>query len=271
MPGPPPMKTFLKIMLGLAVLAAGFVALIFWMTAGLPRAADQFFKHIAANDYDAALAMTTPDFRASTDRAALEAFARANGLDGYKSASWSSRSTDNNVGLLKGSVIVADGAIPISVNLVKHEGEWKIQNVHKADAGVSTDSSSAPITAVASVPTPDAGEQQQLVADTLSAFADSINADDFGILHEIGASRFKEQVSVEKLRESFSGFVEQKVDLSVLESMTPMLDASSGVGPDGTLRLLGNYETSPSRTTFDLRYEREDAQWRLININVEVR
>jgi hypothetical protein len=116
------MKTFLKVMLGLAFLGASFVALIFWMTAGLPRAADQFFTLIAANDYDAALAMTTPDFRASTDRAALEAFARSNGLDGYKSASWSSRSTDNNAGQLEGNLVVADGVIPVSVNLVKHEG-----------------------------------------------------------------------------------------------------------------------------------------------------
>ncbi len=265
------MKTFLKIMLGLAVLVAGFVGLIFWMTAGLQRAADQFFKHIAANDYDAALAMTTPDFRANTDRAALEAFARSNGLDGYKSASWTSRSTDNNAGLLKGTLIVADGAVPVSVNLVKHEGEWKIQNVHKADAGVSTDSDTAPATKVSTAPAPDADEQQQLVAATFRAFAESINADDFGTLHGIGSSRFKEQVGVDKLRESFSGFVEQKVDLSILESMTPMLDASSGVGADGTLRLLGNYDTSPSRTAFDLLYEREDEQWRLININVQVR
>jgi hypothetical protein len=265
------MKTFLKVMLGLAVLGVGFIALIFWVTASLPRAADQFFKHIAANDYDAAMAMTTPDFRASTDRAALEAFVRSNGLDGYKSASWTSRSMDNNAGMLEGSLIVTDGAIPIAVNLVKHEGEWKIQNVRKADAGVSTDSGPAPASPVSTVPAPDAGEQQQLVADTLSAFAESINTGDFGPLHEIGSSRFKDQVGVEKLRESFSGFVEQKVDLSILESMTPMLDASSGVGPDGTLRLIGNYETSPSRTAFDLLYEREDAQWRLININVEVR
>lgn len=269
------MKTLLKVLLGLAVFGAIVVALVFWMTSGLPRAADQFFTHIAANEYDAALAMTTPDFRASTDKAALEAFARSNGLDGYKSASWSSRSMDNSVGQLEGTLTVAGGSIPIKVTLVKDDGEWHIQNVRKADAGMDVDSGTAPSAPATEVDTtapaaPSAEEQQQLVADTLGAFAESVNADDFSVLHNVGSTRFREQVSVEKLHETFVGFVEQKIDLSVLATKTPSIDASSGIQPDGNLHLTGSYDTEPSRVYFDLLYELEDEQWWLININVKV-
>lgn len=113
------MKTFMKILLGLAVAGAGVLGLVFWMTADLPKAADGFFTRIAAKDYDGALALTTPDFRASTDRAGLEAFARSNGLEGYKSASWSSRSINNNTGTLEGTLTVAGGVVPVTVTLVK--------------------------------------------------------------------------------------------------------------------------------------------------------
>jgi hypothetical protein len=270
------MKTLLKVLLGLAVFGAIVVALVFWMTSGLPRAADKFFTHIAANEYDAALAMTTPDFRASTDKAALEAFARSNGLDGYKSASWSSRSMDNSVGELEGTLTVAGGSIPIKVTLVKDDGEWHIQNVRKADAGMDVDSGSAPSAPATEVDTtapaaaPSAEEQQQLVAGTLSAFAESVNADDFSMLHGTGSTRFREQVSVDKLHETFAGFVEQKIDLSVLDTLTPGIDASSGIQPDGNLHLTGSYDTKPSGVHFDLLYELEDGQWSLININVKV-
>lgn len=271
------MKTLLKVLLGLAVIGAAILALVFWMTAGLPRAADQFFTHIAANDYAAALAMTTPDFRASTDKAALEEFARGNGLDGYKSASWSSRSMNNNVGELEGSLTVRDGVIPVKLTLVKSQGEWRVQNVRKADAGMHTDSgatSNAPTTRVdttAPTPTgPDAEEQQLLVSSTLDAFSESINANDFSVLHNIGSTRFREEVSVDKLREAFAGFVDQKIDLSILGTLAPTIDASSGVQSDGNLQLTGSYDTQPSGVRFDLLYEWEDEQWWLININVKV-
>jgi hypothetical protein len=267
------MKTLLKVLLGLAVFGAVVIALVFWMTAGLPRAADQFFTHIAAKDYDAAMAMTTADFRASTDKAALQSFAQSNGLEGYRSASWSSRSVNNNVGVLEGSLTVADGVIPIAVNLVKNDGEWQVQNVRKSEAGVaavSNVSTTAPAPESATADAPDAATQQQMVADTLSAFAKSVNGDDFSVLHDTGSTRFREQVSAEKLRESFAAFVEQKIDLSVLEAMTPNIDAVSGIQPDGTLHLTGGYDTKPSRAYFDLLYELEEGQWGLTNINVKV-
>lgn len=112
-----------------------------------------------------------------------------------------------------------------------------MQGVTKADAGVATPSQPAkPAPAVPEAATPevaaptaaaapDAAAQQELVADTLSVFAESVNGNDFTPLHEIAHSAFQNQVSVDKLHEVFGAFVEQQIDLSGLASMTPTLDA----------------------------------------------
>lgn len=136
------MKTILKILAGFVVLIAAIFGFVFWATAGLPDTANSFFTRIAADDYAGAIALTTPDFRASTDRAALERFARENGFDKYQSADWSSRSFNNNLGSLEGSLRTNDGGvIPVTLQLVKADDGWRIQNVLKAQAGAVNASS----------------------------------------------------------------------------------------------------------------------------------
>lgn len=271
------MKTLLKVLLGLALGGAAIVAVVFWATAGLPEAADSFFKKVAAKDYPGALALTTADFKASTSADALAAFASSNGLDGYASASWSSRSIDGSTGALEGSLKLADGGVvPVSVTLVKSDGQWLIQNVEKSATGLSTSSTDtraeaapkADDPATPALPTTD--EQLALVKDTLSAFAQSVNADDFSILHATLATPFQQQVSAEQLGESFAEFVEEQVDLSLLDSLTPELAPQSGLDEDGALRLEGSFPTEPSKVGFKLRYVSEADQWRLLQINVKV-
>ena len=271
------MKTLLKVLLGLALGGAAVVAVVFWATAALPDAADAFFKKLAAKDYIGALALTTANFQASTSSAALAEFASSNGLDRYASASWSSRSIESGTGTLRGSLSLTDGGVvPISVVLVKTQGQWLIQNVEKSAAGLTT---SAPTTRPEAAtkaddppapPLPSANEQRALVRATLIAFAQSVNADDFSILHETLATPFQEQISAEQLRDSFAEFVDEQIDLTVLEPLTPELDAQSGFDEDGALLLVGSFPTEPSKVGFNLRYVSEADHWRLLQINVKV-
>lgn len=262
------MKTFLKVLFGLALAGAGMVAFVFWLTADLPKAADQFLGRIAKGDYEGALALTTPDFRVSTDRDALEQFARSNALDGYRSASWSARSIENNVGKLEGTLTLATGEIPVTMQLVKGEDGWQVQNLSKAAAGALTQSEAPPARAV--VAAPDNATQHALISGTLQALADSINGQDFGILHSHASRRFQAVADPARLAEVFHEFVEQEVDFSVLQSLQPEIERSS-VSSDAILFLGGYYDTQPSRTRFELQYEREGEDWKLIEIDVQVR
>lgn len=261
------MKTFLKVLFGLALAGAGIVAFVFWLTADLPKAADQFLGRIAKGDYEGALALTTPDFRANTDRDALAQFARSNGLEGYRSASWFSRSIDNNVGKLEGTLTLATGEIPVTMQLVKGEQGWQVQNLSKAAAGALTQSEAPP--ARAEVAAPDEAAQRELVAGTLKALADSINAQDFGILHSHVGSRFQAVADAERLAEVFHEFVEEQVDLSVVQAMQPVI-GTANVDAAQVLHLDGYYDTQPSRTHFKLQYEREGEEWKLIELDVQV-
>ena len=131
------MKTVMKIVLALALLIGGCTGVVFWATSGLPKAADAFFTAIAKQDYPAAIQLTTADFQASTSAEQLQAFAEENGLTGYREASWSSRSIENDTGALEGTLTLADGgSIPVTVQLVKGADGWRVQNVSKANAGV---------------------------------------------------------------------------------------------------------------------------------------
>ncbi len=260
------MKTLLKILAGFVLLVVAVLGFVFWLTAGLPAAADEFFTKLAADDYEGAIALTTPDFRASTDRSGLESYARANGLNQYASASWTSRSVNNNVGKLEGSLTTKDGGvIPVSLELVKGDDGWRVQNVRKSAGGaITTTATSEP-----AVNLPSSSEQTALIDATLAAFAASVNGADFSPLHTHSATRFQNEVSAERLGEVFAGFVAEQVDLTVLDGMAPVVEKAE-IDGDGVLNLRGHYPTEPSATQFDLNYEREAGEWRLIQIDVKI-
>ncbi len=134
------LKKVLMVFAGLIVLVSGCMGVVFWATAELPKAADGFFSAIAREDYAAAMELTSTDFKASTSQEDLQAFAEENGITGYTEATWTSRSIENSAGTLEGTLEMADGgSLPIAVQLVKSSGGWQIQNVRKAEAGLSTD------------------------------------------------------------------------------------------------------------------------------------
>lgn len=134
------LKKVLMVLAGLVVLVSGCVGVVFWATADLPKAADRFFSAIAREDYAAAMELTSTDFKASTSQEDLQAFAEENGLTGYTEATWTTRSIENSAGTLEGTLQMADGgSLPISVQLVKSDSGWQIQNVKKAEAGLSTE------------------------------------------------------------------------------------------------------------------------------------
>ncbi len=133
------LKKVMMVLIGFVVLIGGCVGAVFWATADLPKAADAFFSAIAREDYAAAMALTSSDFKASTTQEELQTFAEDNGLVGYREASWSSRAIENSSGSLEGTLAMADGgSLPITVQLVKSGRGWQIQNIKKSEAGLSS-------------------------------------------------------------------------------------------------------------------------------------
>jgi len=130
-------KIFL-IILGVIVMVAAIIAVVFYATSGLTRAADDFFAAARKHDIGAVYALTSAELRNATTSQELGAYIDANRFDHVRDASWSSRSIENGLGTLKGKVTLDDGGVvPLELQLVKEGGGWKVSYIKLREAGVS--------------------------------------------------------------------------------------------------------------------------------------
>ncbi len=110
-----------------ALLIGGCVALVFTLTAGLPAAADAFFSTAASGDVETAYEMTASGFQDEVEIEEMIDFLDASGLDGYDSATWSTRSFENEWGYLEGTVTTDEGElVPLFIDLLKEDDTWKV-------------------------------------------------------------------------------------------------------------------------------------------------
>ncbi len=67
---------------------------------------------------------------------------------------------------------------------------------------------------------------------------------------------------------AFQPFIDQKIDISPLSSLTPSYEIPPSVNDQGQLPMVGNYAADAKAVHFDLKYVKEDDQWKLIGIVV---
>ncbi len=256
------MKTWIKVLLGLAVVIAFAVGAAFYMTAGMTKTADAFFNAVKQQDVADARNFFAEDFKANTDEAALMTFLESNALAGFKEASWSSRSMSGNRGQLDGSITTeTGGVVPIRLTFVKENGDWKIYSIRKPEAGLQTDD--APPHA------PDIAERVTLVNQSMHNFLISVTAKDMTHFHSSVSSLWKKQTTPEALNDAFRTIIDSPVDWSVLDDMQPALSSDAEVGDNGVMVLRGNYPTQPNQVNFVQKYIQEDGRWKLIGFNIE--
>ena len=256
------MKTLLKVVIGLVVVFALAIAAIFFLTADMGKTADQFFGAVKAKDYGAAYQLLSEDFRASTPQPELTKFLDRSALLRFREASWTNRSISGGRGELEGSVTTeGGGVVPIKLGFVKENGKWLIYSIHKPQAGLARDASGK---------MPSEAEQVALVKDAMRVFARSVNADDFSEFHKYVAVLWQRQVTVKDLDKVFKPFMENDIDLSPLERVSPAFDGPPSLDEQGVLVITGHFPTKPSRVLFKLSYVYEGVSWRLVGTKVNV-
>jgi hypothetical protein len=90
-------------------------------------------------------------------------------------------------------------------------------------------------------------------------------------LHAKLSKPFRDQVSTEKLAEVFKGFRDQHIDLDSIAAKAPISVEEPKVGDNGRLTLKGYFDTTPSRVNYDLAFIVSEGEWKLFNINVDVK
>lgn len=258
------MKKFGIVLLGIVVVIGVLIALLFVATSGLPKAADEFFTLVGQGKIGEAYLATAAEFRAATSEEEFAAFLRDSALGGYASASWSTRSIENNRGQLKGTVTTRDGGqIPLEMDLVKEGDAWKILAVRKAAAGLVEGGAST-------VEIPPDAELQRLASESVGLLAEAINRNDFGGFRAHVSRLWQSQVTEEQLREAFKEFMEKRIDLTPLKNETPVFSQKPALDENGALNLQGYYATSPDQVRFELSFIYEHPQWKLSSIGLHL-
>ncbi len=125
------MKKIPKILGGIVVVVAVIVGIAFTLTADLPKSADAFFALVKDGKTEDAYQSTAKAFQDATSMDQFTTFLEQTGLNQYASASYNSRSFENDQGRLEGTVTLSDGTSkPIQVDLTKENGTWKVLGVN---------------------------------------------------------------------------------------------------------------------------------------------
>jgi hypothetical protein len=251
---------------GLAVLGGVIVGGVFWLTGGAVEAGEQFLTLISEERMQEAYAETAAAFQSQQDVASFTAIVTEIGLTDYESASWTNRQIQNNRATLEGSVTTVDGGtIPLTIELVSENDEWKVLGLTAPMAG-------AAIAGAAREPgapmAPDGDAVRELVNDTMRSFSDSLQRHDFAPFYETISDRWQAQISADELGRVFQPLVEQGTDFGNIQRLDPTFDEPAAIDQDGLLVASGFYPSEPNQARFEVSYIYEDPNWKLFGIHI---
>jgi len=110
------------------------VTAIFALTKPVVDASDGFLGLLGQGKTADAYAAAASGLRAQMSEADFTAAVKQVGLDDYASASWNSRSINNQEGAVEGAVTSKKGGTtPTAIRLVYEQGVWKVVGVRYGD------------------------------------------------------------------------------------------------------------------------------------------
>jgi len=258
------MKTFLKILAGIAIVGAlGFGAVMF-ATSGMTDAADEFFAAVREGEMATAYSYLSDDFKAGTSEDQLADFLYDNALVDVTDLSWGSRSFDGNLGELHGSATTGSGGVvPIMLRLVKGDAGWRIYSIEKPASGLQQTGSQTQL--------PPEEELVELVAAANHYFALGVQQGSMQPLYDHISHLWRKQTTVEELDQVFQAFIDAKLELMVLDNLSPVFDGQPTFDENNLLVVTGHYNTSPDLVSFEHSYIKEGLSWKLIGYRMDVK
>jgi hypothetical protein len=117
---------------------------------------------------------------------------------------------------------------------------------------------------------PAAADLKSMTEETLTSFGESVKKRDFSSFYEDIAEIWQKQTSAEKLKAGFKDFLDKGIDLpSIVEEMDPIFDHPAEINADDCLVIKGHYPTKPNTVSFQLKYLKEEDDWKLVGIDVK--
>lgn len=248
--------------LGVGLITA--VVLLVWgifaATRPVVDASEQFLALLGQGRVAEAYVATADEFRGRQDEGSFTRAVDTSGLTEFASVSWHSRRIDNHDGVAEGSVTTKAGDTrPIAVRLVHEGGKWKVAGVRYRGLELT-----APPPAV-----PPAEELRGLVTNSLLAFSEAVQPEDFVAFHADLADVWKKETTPERLRAVFREFIDKRIDIAGIRNVEPQI-APPAVSETGVLTLAGHYPTRPSQVRFELEYRPSRLGWKLSGVALNV-
>lgn len=257
------MNKVAKILLAIIGVIALALGSIFYFTADMVSAADEFFVAVKDGNIDRAYSYLSDDFRANTTESELAAFLEKNQLSRFQEANWQTRSIKGGRGDLVGSITTNSGGIvPISLSFVKGSGTWKIYAIQKPTPGLQEESADLQI--------PSEAAQVELVRESMHQFAVSVNERSMKQFHEHSSNLWQRQHSIEDLDQAFGQFYDLGADLTVLDNYSPRFDSKPSFDDNGILVIAGHYPTEPDQLHFEQKYVFEGLGWKLVGFSASI-
>jgi hypothetical protein len=257
------MKTFLKVLVGIAVITVLGLSAAWFVTGGMSDVADEFFAAAREGDMVRAYTYVSDDFKAGTSEDQLADFLYDNALTDVTDTSWGNRSFDGNLGELSGSVSTGSGGVvPITLRFVKGDAGWRIYSIEKPASGLQEAAGQAQL--------PSETEMVELVAAANHYFILGVQQGSMRPLYDHISHLWQKQTSVEELDGVFKAFLDAELDLMVLDDMPPLFDGEPTLDENNLLVIKGHYNTSPDLVSFEHSFIREGLSWKLIGYRMDI-
>jgi hypothetical protein len=259
-------------LVGLILLGGFGFGAVLYLTQDAVMAADNFFGTLAKAGPNAAYAEASPAFRQAQTLSTFTSWADERGLRGYREANWSSRSISDGKTELSGTLSLGNGAaIPAKVTLTKDAaGAWQVVLVDVPRAGVAPASpEQAASLPPGPTPTlPDTGAIKSLARATMSGFGAAVMANNFDAFYKQSSQLWQSQTTPKQIHDSFSAFIEQKIDLRQASASDPMLSGPVAPDDNGVIKVKGYFSGGSQPWYFDFDYIQEAHNWKLVGIDI---
>jgi hypothetical protein len=114
-------------------------------------------------------------------------------------------------------------------------------------------------------------ELKKLALDTLLLFNEAVQARNFKNFHASLGTAWKRETTPRKLQEIFHEFVDQNIDFAEIADVDPTLDEAPAIDKNGWLVFKGRYNLPAQDVFFEVKYENEEASWKLVGLNVRTK
>lgn len=229
------------------------IGLVFYATSGITDTADEFFVAANEGNYDRAYSLTSQQLRRATNPDQLRAFIEDYGLDEVTDTSWGSRSINDERGELTGTLTTeSGGSIPVEIDLVQENGQWKIVYVNVDTAGLEAAGGGISGSGEGSAQTnviPSAEYQTDVAHMVSSQFQRSLSDPDFSEF----AWLWIDGADMDLIGRQFEGFRPFEREMRMIRVSDPVVQTASELNDNGFLEVSGYYDIDAGR--FDFTYE----------------